>query len=192
MKRIPLLSLSLMLCLVLAACGGKTPVSSSAAGSGSSSAVSTQPTAPANPDASNSAQPQEPDTSEGDEDFTPPEIQRSMVTNGVYAGPDWTLTFPKEWNGTVSAEVAGDVISFYEPGCQADMGGGWLFSIQTFADDEYQQLPDAKLLTTQNGIRYVAVFPSDVQCEGASAEHMQLYQTLSAQVNQVIDTFSLS
>lgn len=192
MKRIPLLSLSLMLCLALAACGGKTPVSDSAAGTSSNPVGSMQSAAPANPDASSSAQPQEPDTSEGDDDFTPPEIQRSMVANGIYAGPDWTLTFPKEWNDTVSAEVAGDVISFYEPGCQADMGGGWLFSIQTYADDEYQQLPDAKLLTTQNGIRYVAVFPSDVQCEGASEAHMQLYQTLFAQVNQVIDTFTLS
>ena len=72
------------------------------------------------------------------------------------------------------------------------MGGGWLFSIQSYQDNSYQQLPDYELLSIDRTTTYVVVYPTDVQFEGADQKSAQRYSAFSGQIKKVLKTFALS
>lgn len=108
------------------------------------------------------------------------------------AGNGWILTLPKEWMDTVYVELGKDSASFYENGCHSEMGGGWLFSLETYTDDSYLDLPDYELLSMDDKVSYVAIYPTDVQYEGASDKNAQRYSAFSSQVEEVLGTFALT
>ena len=92
-----------------------------------------------------------------------------LVRSGKITGDGWTLSLPKEWVGKVYVEQDSDLTAFYENGCYGEMGGGWLFSLETFSDESYVDRPDYELLSINGGVSYVAIYPTDVQFEGPAA-----------------------
>ena len=89
-------------------------------------------------------------------------------------------------------EQDSDLTAFYENGCYSEMGGGWLFSLETFSDESYVDRPDYELLSINGGVSYVAIYPTDVQFEVASSQNAQRYSAFSSQVEGVLRTFALS
>lgn len=115
-----------------------------------------------------------------------------LASSSQVAGNGWILTLPKEWMDTVYVELGKDSASFYENGCHSEMGGGWLFSLETYTDDSYLDLPDYELLSMDDKVSYVAIYPTDVQYEGASDKNAQRYSAFSSQVEEVLGTFALT
>lgn len=115
-----------------------------------------------------------------------------LASSSQVAGNGWILTLPKEWMDTVYVELGKDSASFYENGCHSEMGGGWLFSLETYTDDSYLDLPDYELLSMDDKVSYVAIYPTDVQYEGASDKNAQRYSAFSSQVEGVVATFALT
>lgn len=108
----------------------------------------------------------------------------------VYRTSAFSLKLPENWkhNYTVekSAKNSKDFyVSFYAKDCHKQTKAGWLFSIETYEDETYQELPAFELVGKWNGISYVAVFPTDVQSEGASKKAEKQYQKLSRSVEKV-------
>ena len=120
------------------------------------------------------------------------EAQNFLVSSTKVTGNGWTLKLPKEWTGRVYVELDQDTAAFYENGCYSEMGGGWLFSLEAYTDESYVDLPDYALLSIDSGISYVAIYPTDVQFEGASDQNAQRYSAFSSQVESVLQTFALS
>lgn len=127
-------------------------------------------------------------------DGTRPEFQARdyLVSSETVTGNGWTLTLPKEWVDKVYVTLDQDTASFYENGCYSEMGGGWLFSLESYSDESYVDLPDYALLSIDDDVSYVAIYPTDVQFEGASADNAQRYSAFSSQVEEVLHTFSLT
>ena len=103
--------------------------------------------------------------------------------------PLWT---PTNWSKQIYVASTANSVSFYEKGCHDAMGGGWLFSIQSYQDNSYQQLPDYELLSIDRTTTYVVVYPTDVQFEGADQKSAQRYSAFSGQIEKVLKTFALS
>lgn len=108
--------------------------------------------------------------------------KKRAAGEGVYRTSDFSLKLPASWkdNYTVLPEANkdGSFVSFYAKKCHAETGGGFLFSITGFKDDSYLELPDYELVGKWNSVSYVAIFPTDVQFEGASEEAVKQYQML--------------
>ena len=123
-----------------------------------------------------------------------PEFQAQdyLVTSDKVTGNGWTLALPEEWIDKVYVELDQDAASFYENGCYSEMGGGWLFSLETYTDESYVDLPDYELLSIDGNVSYVAIYPTDVQFEGASDTNAQRYSAFNSQVEEVLRTFTLT
>lgn len=122
----------------------------------------------------------------------PFQARNLLVPAGTLSGNGWTLVIPAEWAEKVYVKLDKDSASFYENGCHSEIDGGWLFSLMTYSDDSYEDLPDYKLLSIDGDVRYVAVYPTDVQFDGASSKNAQRYTAFSNQVEDVVRTFTLS
>ena len=116
----------------------------------------------------------------------------ALAKSGKLQGKGWTLTIPSNWNKQIYVTSTANSVSFYEKGCYDAMGGGWLFSIQSYKNNSYQQLPDYELLSIDRNITYVVVYPTDVQFEGADQKSAQRYSAFSGQIEKVLKTFALS
>lgn len=117
-------------------------------------------------------------------------VKKAGKGKGVYRTSAFSLKLPENWkhNYTVekSAKNSKDFyVSFYAKDCHKQTKAGWLFSIETYEDETYQELPAFELVGKWNGISYVAVFPTDVQSEGASKKAEKQYQKLSRSVEKV-------
>lgn len=125
---------------------------------------------------------------------TTPEFQPRdyLTTSDKVVGNGWTLTLPQEWVNKVYVKMDQDTVAFFENGCYSEMDGGWLFSLRTYTDESYVDLPDYSLLSIDGDVSYVAIYPTDVQFEGASAENAQRYSAFSSQVESVLRTFTLT
>ena len=116
----------------------------------------------------------------------------TLAKSGNLQGKGWTLTIPSNWSKQIYVTSTANSVSFYEKGCYDAMGGGWLFSIQSYKNNSYQQLPDYELLSIDRNITYVVVYPTDVQFEGADQKSAQRYSAFSGQIEKVLKTFALS
>ena len=116
----------------------------------------------------------------------------ALAKSGKLQGKGWTLTIPSNWSKQIYVTSTANSVSFYEKGCYDAMGGGWLFSIQSYKNNSYQQLPDYELLSIDRNITYVVVYPTDVQFEGADQKSAQRYSAFSGQIEKVLKTFALS
>ena len=117
---------------------------------------------------------------------------QALAKSGKLQGKGWTLTIPTNWSKQIYVASTANSVSFYEKGCHDAMGGGWLFSIQSYQDNSYQQLPDYELLSIDRITTYVVVYPTDVQFEGADQKSAQRYSAFSGQIEKVLKTFALS
>ena len=134
-----------------------------------------------------------------DADDGTPEISASAKANGLtltkagtFQGKGWMLTIPANWDKQIYVTSTANSVTFYEKGCYDTMGGGRLFSIQSYQDNTYQQLPDYELLSIDRNTSYVVVYPTDVQFDGADQKSAQRYSAFSGQIEKVLKTFSLS
>lgn len=117
-------------------------------------------------------------------------------SNTTFSTAKYSLQLPQAWKGCYKTDTFQDdnfyVTGFYETLCSKEIpGGGWLFSIGEFQDDSYQDYPSYDLLGSKNGVTYVAVYPTDVQFDGASAKAQKQYQTLANSVEQVLKSFKI-
>ena len=117
---------------------------------------------------------------------------QALAKSGKLQGKGWTLTIPTNWSKQIYVASTANSVSFYEKGCHDAMGGGWLFSIQSYQDNSYQQLPDYELLSIDRTTTYVVVYPTDLQFEGADQKSAQRYSAFSGQIEKVLKTFALS
>lgn len=109
----------------------------------------------------------------------------------VYVAPAFSLKFPSGWKDNYIVKRSGKKnknlsVSFYAKKCYKQTKEGWLFSIKEFLDESYQELPAYELAGRWNGISYVAVFPTDVQTQGATKVAGKQYQKLSKSVEKVV------
>lgn len=125
-------------------------------------------------------------------DSAPEKVNLSLAHSGKLQCSGWALTIPTSWNKQVYVEEDTDSVSFFERGCYDEMGNGWLFSISAYTDESYLDLADYELLSIDRDISYVAVYPTDVQYEGASDKNAQRYNAFALQVEKVLRSFSLS
>ncbi len=112
------------------------------------------------------------------------------TSKGTYRARDFSLKLPVSWKGNYTVKNIGknkrdSSVAFYGKKCYNETKLGWLFSIARYEDESYQELPAYELVGMWNGIRYVAVFPTDVQFEGAAKEAVKQYQKLSKSVEKV-------
>lgn len=117
---------------------------------------------------------------------------QTLAKTGKFQGNGWTLTIPSNWDKQIYVTNTANSVSFYEKGCYDAMDGGWLFSIQSYQNNDYQQLPDYELLSIDRNTSYVVVYPTDVQFEGADQKSAQRYSAFSGQIEKVLKTFTLS
>lgn len=117
-------------------------------------------------------------------------VKKAGKGKGIYRTSAFSLKLPEDWNNnytvTQSEKKGKDFyVSFYAKECHKQTKAGWLFSIEAYVDESYQDLPAYELVGKWNGISYVAVFPTDVQSEGASKKAAKQYQKLSRSVEKV-------
>lgn len=108
---------------------------------------------------------------------------------GVYRVSDFSLKLPDSWKNNYIVEKADKkkdfYVAFYAKKCYKKNKQGWLFSIEKYRDESYQDMPSYELVGKWNGVYYVAVFPTDVQFEGAAKAAVKQYQKLSRSVEKV-------
>lgn len=120
-------------------------------------------------------------------------VKRTRKGKGVYRTSVFSLKLPEGWENNYIVKKAGNnskdiSVSFYAKKCHEEMKEGWLFSIDAYQDDSYEDLPAYELVGKWNGISYVAAFPTDVQFAGASKKAVKQYQKLSKSVEKVVRT----
>lgn len=109
---------------------------------------------------------------------------------------DFSLKLPAEWKNNYVVKKIGkkkndSYVVFYAKKCYNQTKLGWLFSIARYSDESYKELPAYQLLGKKNGIYYVAVYPTDVQSEGATKAAQKQYHTLYEQVEQAAGSLVL-
>lgn len=97
---------------------------------------------------------------------------------------DFTLTLPKNWSSHYVMKKSkkikqGSFVAFYAKKCYNETKEGWLFSIMRYKDDSYLDMPSYELVGKWNGYHYVAIFPTDVQTEGATETARKEYAKLN-------------
>ena len=112
---------------------------------------------------------------------------------GIFNAGDYVLRFPKNWLENYEIEVMDDediaYAAFYAKGCHQETGAGWLFSIGKYKDNSYEDLPAYEVVAENNEVTYVAIYPTDVQTEGASETASKKYYELIQTVEEVINSF---
>lgn len=109
---------------------------------------------------------------------------------------DFSLKLPAGWKNNYVVEKTGkkkkdSYVLFYAKKCFKQTGLGWLFSIARYSDESYKELPDCELLGKKNGIYYVAIYPTDVQSEGATKAAQEQYYKLNKTVRKVAKSIKL-
>lgn len=112
--------------------------------------------------------------------------------NSIFSTDDFTLILPENWDGKYVAEELEDeecatsYIAFYEKECNKEIEAGWLFTIGRFPDKSYEEQPSYEVIGQWNDIIYVALFPTDVQCDGVSEKAQKQYFELAESVEDVV------
>lgn len=164
MKKIVLTTLLLALLALLAACGGQPAEEETAA----------------EPIAEEEALEAQPGGWEGD--------------SIVYESPfGWSITMPASWEGRYVVAEEGNSEIICAASSHDGENQGALFTIMRLdaadADELAEMIPVTPLAELEDGTRYVAVFPSDVQFNPEFAED---YNDLSKDVENILGTFTLT
>ena len=112
---------------------------------------------------------------------------------GIFNAGDYVLRFPRNWLENYEIESVDDedttYAAFYAKDCHQETGEGWLFSIGKYKDNSYEDMPAYEIVAENNEVTYVAIYPTDVQTEGASEAASEKYYELMQTVEEVIDSF---
>lgn len=110
-------------------------------------------------------------------------VKNKRTGKQIYRVSDFSLKLPKSWLNHYTVKKSGkkkdSYVAFYAKKCYNQTKAGFLFSIARYTDESYRELPSYELVGMWNGINYVAVYPTDVQSEGASKTAAKLYRTMS-------------
>lgn len=115
----------------------------------------------------------------------------------TYKTAEFSLQLPASWKGNYLADEStfDDMpwLAFYEKNCYQELNeqGGWLFSIGVYKDTSYEEMPSYEVLKKKGNKTYVAIFPTDVQFDGASKKAMSSYQKMEQQTDTVLKSFKL-
>lgn len=105
---------------------------------------------------------------------------------------DFTLKIPAGWKDNyvvkgTKKKKSDSYLGFYSKKCYKQTKEGWLFSIARYKDDSYKDnMPAYELVGEWDGIYYVAIFPTDVQTEGATKKAKKQYNKLNKSVEKVV------
>lgn len=118
-------------------------------------------------------------------------------TSITYKTEEFTLKLPANWKGCYQVDK-GEVdglpwYSFSEKQCVKDLDGmgGWLFSIAVYKDKSYEEQPSYEVLMKKGNKIYVALYPTDVQFDGASEKAIKSYVKMAGQIDQVLKSMKL-
>lgn len=113
-------------------------------------------------------------------------VKKGRTGKLIFRTADYTLKLPADWKNNYTVEKIGNkkkksykTVNFYSKKCHAQIPAGWLFTIAKYKGNSYQQLPSYELIGKWNGYHYVAIYPTDVQFEGATKSARKQYQKLS-------------
>lgn len=111
-------------------------------------------------------------------------------TKGYFCATDFAIKLPADWKGNYVAmkskkKSKSSYVTFYAKKCYKYDKQGWLFSIERYKDNSYQDLPSYELVAKWGGYSYVAVYPTDVQYERAPKAAKKQYQKMSKSVEKV-------
>lgn len=120
--------------------------------------------------------------------------EAGVISQNVFQASDFSLRLPESWEGCceTSETTEGGVtyIAFYAKKCREEIpDGGWLFSVAAFLDDSYFELPSYKEIDMWEDVSYIAVYPTDVQFEGASKAAKRQYKKMAKAVDDILETF---
>lgn len=115
----------------------------------------------------------------------------------TYKTPEFTLQLPTSWKGCYVAEQSTfdgmSWLAFYEKNCYQELNeqGGWLFSIGVYKDDSYTEMPSYEVIKKKGSKTYVAMYPTDVQFDGASQKAQTNYCKMTQQIDKVLKSMKL-
>ena len=163
MKKIVLITLLLALLALLAACGGQPAEEETAA---------------------------EPIAEEETLEAQPGGWEGESI---VYESPfGWSITMPASWEGRYVVVEEGNSEIICAASSHDGENQGALFTIMRLdaadADELAEMIPVTSLADLEDGTRYVATFPSDVQF---NPEFVEDYEDLYKDVESVVGTFTL-
>ena len=117
-------------------------------------------------------------------------VKKARKGKGIFRVSDFSLKLPDSWEGSYTVRQSkkkkhGSYVTFYAKECYKQTKEGCLFSITRYKDDSYKELPDYEVIGKWNGFYYVADFPTDVQCEGATEAAKKQFGKLNQSVKKV-------
>lgn len=95
-----------------------------------------------------------------------------------------TLSHGKSWSVRTDHEKS---ITIYNDASRNAGSGGALVTIMAFSPDdrEYESFPDYSIIGESEGLKYVAVYPTDVQFDPENRQAMEDYQAVMEEVNKI-------
>ena len=131
---------------------------------------------------------------QGTEDPVTPSKEATADSENIFQVKEYTLQLPEQWPGNYAVDIYEEEgvtswVAFYAAGCHKETEAGWLFSIGRYEDMDYMDLPAYQFLAEQEGVSYIAVYPTDVQTEDASEIAKEQYYELLQGVEEVVDSF---
>lgn len=105
------------------------------------------------------------------------------------------LKLPLSWKGHYvmeqQEEETKDIMwcSFYNKENHETDYGGFLFAVAAYpSKEDFEYLPSYDILKEQDGFYYVVEYPTDIQFDPDSKENAKIYQQLSKDIDDVLDT----
>lgn len=132
------------------------------------------------------------------EDPVTPSEEAVSDSENVFRAEGFTLQLPDQWLGNCTIDSFEDeetglsIVVFCASECYEETGDGWLFSLARYESMDYLDLPAYQVLGTQDGVAYVAIYPTDVQTEGASDTAKAQYYAVLQGVEEVVNSFQIT
>lgn len=104
----------------------------------------------------------------------------------------FSVTLPENWDEKViRREAAGGAVLFCQKSSYEKMGDGLLFSIRTYEDGSYRNLPDYRILGYDGASVYIASRPTDVAFYAEDEEVWREYEQLQSQIDEILESFQI-
>lgn len=118
-------------------------------------------------------------------------VKKKRKGKNLYRASDFTIKLPNSWKKNYTVKKSKKIknasyVSFYAKKCYKQTKEGYLFSIVRYKDDSYTDMPSYELVGKWNGYNYVALFPTDVQTEGATKSAKKQYYKLNPSVEKIV------
>lgn len=94
------------------------------------------------------------------------------------------LSHGKTWSYSADSKTS---ITIYNKESKNSGSGGVLVSIMAFAleDARYKDFPDYSVIGETEGMRYIAVYPTDVQFDPENNQAMEDYRAVMQEINKI-------